>query len=152
MGSGFGGNVREKESLPFPDEWWTAAESIHCPCTGETTETFQDFSLSFPYGFTQEDIEAVEALDDVSLAQGAYFAYGTTWADGERFVLAVQSWTENIDRATIVEGVMPSASNKIAVEQIFADRSGLKVVDTMNIEEGSTDGKINKGGWILLPQ
>lgn len=100
---------------------------------------FQDFALSFPYGITKEDIESVEALDNISCVEGSYIAYGSTWAGDERCVLGIQSLTENINNATVVEGVMPSASNEIGVEQLFADQSGLKVGDTLVIEEKDDD-------------
>lgn len=96
---------------------------------------FQDFALSFPYGFTKEDLEVLEENDNISMAEGCYTAFGSTWAGDERCVLGIQSVTENIDKATVVEGVMPSADNEIGVEQLFADQSGLHVGDTLVLEE-----------------
>ena len=100
---------------------------------------FHDFALTFPIGITQDDLNAVKTLDVVSDAEGAYSAYGTAWVDGSRYVLVIQSLTERIDTATVLEGRMPSASNEVGVERLFAEAAGLAVGDVLAMEAVSKD-------------
>ena len=100
---------------------------------------FHDFALVFPYGFTPDDVKSVQELDSVSEAEGSYSTHGTVWVGGERYVLVIQSLTQRVDKTVALEGELPSASDEIGVERLFAQATGLKIGDTLSIEAGSGD-------------
>ena len=57
---------------------------------------------------TEDDLAAVKAIDGVADAEGSYSAHGQAYVGEERYVLIVQSLTERLDIADILEGIRPS--------------------------------------------
>lgn len=115
------------------------------PAIAETSKqyynkhSYHDLLLTFPYGVTEDDLAAVKELEGVADAEGSYSAHGQAYVGEERYVLVIQSLTERIDIADILEGTRPSAKNEIGIEQMFADATGLKVGDKLTIDT-SNDG------------
>lgn len=95
---------------------------------------YHNFQIAFAYGFTEEDLGTVAAIDGITDVEGAYSAYGTTKFSGENYVLAVQSLTERIDLSNALEGVMPVAPDEIGIERMFAQAVGLKIGDKFTID------------------
>lgn len=116
------------------------------PAIAETSKqyyndhSYRDLFITFPYGVTEDDLVAVKAIDGVADAEGSYSAHGQAYVGEERYVLIVQSLTERLDIADILEGTRPSAKNEIGIEKMFADATGLKVGDKLTIDTGK-DGK-----------
>ena len=116
------------------------------PAIAETSKqyyndhSYHDLFITFPYGVTEDDLAAVKAIDGVADAEGSYSAHGQAYVGEERYVLIVQSLTERLDIADILEGTRPSAKNEIGIEKMFADATGLKVGDKLTIDTGK-DGK-----------
>lgn len=94
---------------------------------------YHDLQMVFPYGFTEDDAAAVAALDGVSAVEGAYNAYGTAQVGGDRYILNIQSLSDTMDRATALEGVLPSAPGEIAVERLLAEALDLHPGDKLTI-------------------
>ena len=115
------------------------------PAIAETSKqyyndhSYHDLFITFPYGVTEDDLAAVKAIDGVADAEGSYSAHGQAYVGEERYVLIVQSLTERLDIADILEGTRPSAKNEIGIEKMFADATGLKVGDKLTIDT-SNDG------------
>lgn len=115
------------------------------PAIAETSKqyynkhSYHDLILKFPYGVTEDDLAAVKALDGVADAEGAYSAHGQAYVGNERYVLVIQSLTERVDIADILEGTCPSSKNEIGIEKMFADATGLKIGDKLTIDT-SNDG------------
>ena len=101
---------------------------------------YHDFLLTFPYGFSDDAVETIAAMDGISMAEGAYSAYGTAWVRDERYVLNVQAVTANIDKATVLEGAMPVAPDEVGIEQQFADAAGIMLGDSITLDTTS-EGK-----------
>ena len=116
------------------------------PAIAETSKqyyndhSYHDLFITFPYGVTEDDLAAVKAIDGVADAEGSCSAHGQAYVGEERYVLIVQSLTERLDIADILEGTRPSAKNEIGIEKMFADATGLKVGDKLTIDTGK-DGK-----------
>lgn len=103
---------------------------------------FQDFLLNFQYGLTPEDVRAVQALDAVADAEGAYSAHGTAVVNKNQYVLIVQSLTQRVNSVTLLEGLLPAAPDEIGIEAQFAETAGLTLGDTIKIDTGSGDNTL----------
>lgn len=94
---------------------------------------YHDLQMVFPYGFTEDDAAAVAALDGVSAVEGAYNAYGTAQVGGDRCILNIQSLTDIMDHAEVLEGELPAAADEVAVERLLAEALELHLGDTLPI-------------------
>lgn len=105
-----------------------------------TEHNYHNFLLSFPYGFTQEDVDTIAEMDGISMAEGSYSAFGSSWVKDKRYILVIQALTDNMDTADVIEGRMPENSDEIGIERLFAEAAGIKTGDkiTLNTEK---DGK-----------
>ena len=94
---------------------------------------YHDLQMVFPYGFTEDDAAAVAALAGVSAVEGAYNAYGTAQVGGDRCILNIQSLTDTMDHAEVLEGELPAAADEVAVERLLAEALELHLGDTLPI-------------------
>ena len=94
---------------------------------------YHDLQMVFPYGFTEDDAAAVAALDGVSAVEGAYNAYGTAQVGGDRCILNIQSLTDTMDHAEVLEGELPAAADEVAVERLLAEALELHLGDTLPV-------------------
>lgn len=94
---------------------------------------YHDLQMVFPYGFTEDDAAAVAALDGVSAVEGAYNAYGTAQVGGDRYILNIQSLTDTMDHAEVLEGELPAAADEVAVERLLAEALELHLGDALPI-------------------
>lgn len=94
---------------------------------------YHDLQMVFSYGFTEDDAAAVAALDGVSAVEGAYNAYGTAQVGGDRCILNIQSLTDTMDHAEVLEGELPAAADEVAVERLLAEALELHLGDTLPI-------------------
>ena len=94
---------------------------------------YHDLQMVFPYGFTEDDAATVAALDGVSAVGGAYNAYGTAQVGGDRCILNIQSLTDTMDHAEVLEGELPAAADEVAVERLLAEALELHLGDTLPI-------------------
>ena len=90
-----------------------------------------DFTLIFPYGFTDEDVEAINALDYVTSAEGTrstnvFFDYGEI-----TYQAKIKQLTEGIDTLYDIEGELPDAAGEMAIEKTWAEANGVKPGDTI---------------------
>ena len=94
---------------------------------------YHDLQMVFPYGFTEDDAAAVAALDGVSAVEGAYNAYGTAQVGGDRCILNIQSLTDTMDHAEVLEGELPAAADEVAVDRLLAEALELHLGDTLPV-------------------
>ncbi len=94
---------------------------------------YHDLQMVFPYGFTEDDAAAVAELDGVSAVEGAYNAYGIAQVGGDRCILNIQSLTDTMDHAEVLEGELPAAADEVAVERLLAEALELHLGDTLPI-------------------
>lgn len=90
-------------------------------------------------GITEEDVAAAAAWEHVDAVEGGYKAM--VFADGEteKFMVHAVSLCETLNLPVVLEGTLPLAENEVAIEQIFAERQGLTVGDTLKL---SHDGSL----------
>ena len=79
-----------------------------------------DWRLVSTYGFEDEDVEALAAVDEVKYAEGSITAdFYSVDNDGDSIVLRAHSVPENINKVNLVEGRMPEASDECVADDQF---------------------------------
>lgn len=91
-----------------------------------------DVEVSFPYGITQDDIDAVSALDGVTNVEPAYIAYPSfELGEGAKNAM-LRSLTTDIDKVRVDEGTLPAKSDEIALDSLFARDYDVHVGDVIS--------------------
>lgn len=94
-----------------------------------------DIKALSTYGVTEKDVRAMEQVDGVALAEGAYsadFLYNT--AD-EQQVLHVMSLQEHMNQVKVSEGRLPEKSGECMAD----DEGGFKLGDKITLHSGTED-------------
>ena len=100
---------------------------------------FRDAEILSTMLLTEEDLNAIRATDGVADAEGSFFT-GATAALGEaRINVSVQSVTERINRAKLLEGRLPVAEDECALEQSVAEALGVKIGGSVSLRTEETD-------------
>lgn len=96
----------------------------------------QTAEISCANGITDEDISAIGTLDGVDAVEGGYTVTVLAESEKEHLIIQARSICEKMNTPVVLEGVLPSAPNEVAVEQIYADGIGITVGDTLVIDHG----------------
>lgn len=92
--------------------------------------------ISSPYGITKEDIAAISQWDGVDSVEGGYssIVLADTGHGTGRTQVEVHALLSTMNIPVIVEGTLPRGKDEAAVEQIMADKEGIRVGDQITIE------------------
>ena len=99
-----------------------------------------DVRVQSTLGLTDEDVEALSALDGVELAEGGYVetAYTTVGSASEKVDVKALS-SSGMNEPVVLEGHLPERDDQIAVTKRFLDDSGLYVGDTVTFHGADDD-------------
>lgn len=106
-------------------------------------QNFHHVQISYNYGLTKDDLQAVKKISDVDKAEGGYSTTGFLEMSGEKRLITIQSVTESLDKATIVKGRMPKLSNEIAIEEVMHNEDKVNIGDFIDIDSSNDDGRNN---------
>ena len=70
--------------------------------------------------------------ENITVFENHYFEEETVDFDSK---LRVYHTRDGIDEVSVIEGVMPKASDEIAIDRMYADNNGLHVGDTLRLGE-----------------
>ncbi|MCD7735678.1 MAG: FtsX-like permease family protein [Lachnospiraceae bacterium] len=90
-------------------------------------------------GITQEDLEAISELEGVDVVEGGYSTTVTMDSEAEQISLTALSLCGELNVPEIIEGTLPSASDEVAIEEIFAEEKGIQVGDEITLRH---DGEL----------
>ena len=94
-----------------------------------------DIKAICTYGVTKEDVRAMERMEGVACAEGAYsteFLYSTK---DEQQVLHVMSLQEKLNQVTVSKGRLPEKSGECLAD----DNSEFKIGDKLQLKSGTED-------------
>lgn len=97
-----------------------------------------DFSITCPYGITEEGIDAIEKLDDFDEVETVRTAFSFFKTAKGNCQIRIGELGNKINKPIMVEGRLPEKKGEIAVEAWFADNHGLKIGDDITFE--NSDG------------
>ena len=119
----------------------TAPDMKHSLDVYYDEQNLMDLRIVSTLGMTQDDIDALKNLSDEPGLVTITDAEGSKYLDaliGEDTV-TVFSLPEKINRLRIIQGREPQNSNECIVEQLLADKLGIGVGDTININSDDAD-------------
>lgn len=126
---------------------WIAA-AMHGTAAGQFDRgNAHDLEITFPYGLTQADVDAIKSLDPEDLEiEASWITFQEVQGDDRPLVFRVGTLPQRIDTFTEVEGTLPQGPDEIALSKITAKRYGYAVGDTISF---LPDGKNGEGMRFL---
>ena len=95
-----------------------------------------DISVQGTLGLSDDDVDAVAALDGVDVAEGIYSETVYTPVGKTIKRAAVQSLSQkDIDQPVLIDGDLPQAADEVAVTSSYLKRSKKKIGDTLTFED-----------------
>lgn len=113
--------------------WISDAMQLSIDQELEQTE-FHDVEVSYPYGFTDEEVEEIGKLKGVDEYEAYRFVFQFLKKDGVNYQVKVIQLTKNLDKPMLIEGSLPEKIGEIAVESSFAEKHKLKIGDTVTFD------------------
>lgn len=111
-----------------------------------------DVSIMSTLGLTDEDVTALQALDGVAAAEGAYSETVYTAVDGRRMSVEMKTISAaGINVPYLMEGTLPQTANEIAVTQKYLQNTGKRVGASVVIEENLTTAQDSEEDALLEP-
>ena len=98
---------------------------------------YRDVEIRGTHGIMKGDLEAVLALPGVKDAELVYAMDLIAVGGAGHTTVHVVTRTERIDRVVLEEGALPAERDECAVEADVLDELGLKIGDTLRLEEKS---------------
>ena len=86
-------------------------------------------------GLTRQDVQALSALEGVSGAEGAYTLDAVVSRGGDTGIVKIHSLQSKINLPQLKSGRLPEAVGECAVEEALLTALGLKIGDSMAIEQ-----------------
>lgn len=99
------------------------------------TYNLKDITIYGNYGFTDEDVHALQALSSVDTVEASYFADVLAGDGEEEKVVRVHSYDENqqVNRFELVKGRMPENDNEVVAEKGGDLKTGFDLGDTVEL-------------------
>ena len=99
-----------------------------------------DLHVLSTLGLTDDDIEFLASLEDISAAEGCYTADGILHLESNDLVVKLVSLSEQgINTPELVEGRLPEADDECLVEPLLLEASGLSIGDKISFDTGTGD-------------
>ncbi len=100
---------------------------------------FHDLNILYPYGFSEDDINTIESLNDSYTVEGYYYAYEYIKVDGNLNQISVNQISEKIDILYDIEGTLPVSKGEIALDKTTASNLGIKIGDVIAFEDDNSE-------------
>lgn len=95
-----------------------------------------DISVMSTMGLTDDDVIAIEKIEGVQVAEGAFSTKAYTKAQDKTKSIEFKTMSEQgINEPYLVEGTLPNKSNHVAVPQAYMEDTGKKLGDTVVVQE-----------------
>lgn len=94
-----------------------------------------DIQVSSTLGLDENDVKALQELEDVGVVEGEYSKSVYTDIDGSQEEAEIHTLGEEINIPYVVEGELPQAADEIAVNGSYLQDTGKKVGDTLTFTE-----------------
>ena len=100
---------------------------------------FKDFELISSLGVSDASIREIESDKYVVSAEGVLSVEGSAGFGGRKDNVSVLSLTKKVSVPEVIEGREPSAGNECIIGEDFAEASGLKVGDKLDLSVSGLD-------------
>ena len=107
-------------------------------------QNFKDFDIYSSQGISQEEIDRLKLVEDISDLEGIYTASAKYVKDGKSKSLTIYNLTERISLPRLIEGELPDAENEMAVSYDYAKANGIKIGDVITFSLSEDEQKLLK--------
>lgn len=126
MGVAFFSGIRASE----PDMRYTADDYFD-------EHQLMDIRIQGTMGLTEDDVDAVKAVEGVADAVGSYSADVVCWSEDNQKVFKVMADMGDKNRIDVIEGRMPEKAGEILIDAGTMDSHNFSIGDTITFESGS---------------
>lgn len=102
------------------------------------SENTRDLEVFCSSHLTDEDLEVIRSLPEVSEAEGLLSTYYNFTYDSTYCLASIREITDSIDRLTVSEGRLPESSDELAVDAGWAERNNFQVGSVITFEENES--------------
>lgn len=102
-------------------------------------QSLYDIRIVSTMGLTAEDLGAIQALDVVDGAEGAYFQDVLLQAGQTEIVARVHSITTSVNQLALQSGRMPESETEIVVEDSFLQNTDHQLGDRLSLSPSDSD-------------
>lgn len=97
-----------------------------------------DIEVISTLGLTDNDVEKIQDMQDVEVAEGSYSKDVLTRVDDEEYVLKVHTLSDKINCVKLQQGEMPKNETECVVEESFLKGTNKNIGDTITLESKDT--------------
>ena len=98
-----------------------------------------DVEISYPLGFSVEDIENIKSTEGVDALEGRRIVYNYFNLGKSVYQAKIIEITDELDTLYVIDGSLPGECGEIAVDKGFADKVGIKLGDTITLKSDMPD-------------
>lgn len=102
-----------------------------------------DLKIVGTMGLTEDDVSAVQNLDGVDTAEGAYSTDVICGENETQKVLHIESLNQSVNQLTVTEGRLPEKSGECFLDSTFASGQGYEIGDSIQMRQDG-DSKLLK--------
>ena len=108
----------------------------------------QSLEITSPYRITQEDIAVIASWDGVDAVEGGYSTMVLADTDNGtgKILVEAHALLDTMNIPELLEGVLPSGTDEVAVEQVMAEKEGIRVGDRITVEH---DGELRSAQFTV---
>lgn len=115
-----------------------------------------DIQVISTLGLTDDDITAIKAVEGVQDVEGSYQTDAIVKVGDEETVVKLETYSENINKLSLVEGRMPEKKEECVVEPKFLAETEHKIGDTIEVNvkditnDDGEDQKVLKSNKLTI--
>lgn len=94
-----------------------------------------DMNIASTLGLTSDDVEALQAIDGVAIAEGGYELTVYTEVNDATQEAKAKMIGNNLNKPFSIQGELPEQSDEIAVNSLYLKRTGKNIGDTIVLTE-----------------
>lgn len=102
-------------------------------------KNLMDIEVISTLGLTDDDIEAVRAVDGIADAEGGYSVDALCTEGENQIVVHVMSLLPTMNQVQVEEGRLPEKEDECAVDADYLEESTLEIGDTITLSSGNDD-------------
>ena len=102
-------------------------------------EHLMDVKVMSTLGLTDEDVEAIEDVDGIELAEGSYSMDALCETDETEQVVHVMAMQDAFNDVQVSKGRLPEGEGECLIDEEFALLTGYGVGDTITLSSGNED-------------
>ena len=116
----------------------TSPNMIHTADQYYTNQQLMDFRILSTYGLTDENIEELEMIDDVTIQ--SHYAYDFLLNEVPQSIRLFSYNNQEMNQYTIIEGRLPENPGEIAIDSFENFLPDIEIGDTISMQTGDDGG------------